>query len=161
MKFWLCLIALSFSFSVEASSRSVAEEVSDFALLDSRGKEYRLRRTSARAVVLFFTANGCPVAEKSFEKLKALQKTFDAEGVQIWLVDSNTADDRRSLRRQMERFKLTTLPLLQDETQGVAAMLEVKRTATCVAIETKNWSVFYRGALDDQLFEGGSKPAPT
>src|SRR5688572_15438444 len=99
MKFWLSLIALFFSLSVEASSRPVAQEVSDFALLDSRGKQYRLRRTSARAVVLFFTANGCPVAEKSFEKLKELQKKFDGDGVQIWLVDSNTADDRRSLRR--------------------------------------------------------------
>ena len=161
MKFWLLLIAFVFSLPLNASKRSNAEEVSDFAMLDSRGKEYRLRRTSARAVVLFFTASGCPVAEQSYEKLKALQKKFDAEGVQIWLVDSNTADDRRALRRIMERFKLTTLPLLQDETQGVAAMLNVKRTATAIAIGTKDWTIFYRGALDDQNVEGATKPAPT
>lgn len=161
MKFWFLLVALVLCLPVQASKRSAAEEVSDFALLDSRGKEYRLRRTNARAVVLFFTANGCPVAEKSFGKLKALQKKFDAEGVQIWLVDSNTADDRQALRKQMERFGLTTLPLLQDETQGVAGMLGVKRTATAIAIGTKDWTVFYRGALDDQEVEGATKPAAT
>jgi peroxiredoxin len=161
MKFWFLLFALMLAGSAQASKHPAVEEVSDFALLDSRGREYRLRRTQARAVVLFFTATGCPVVEQSFERLKQLQKKFDRDGVQIWLVDANTADDRGSLRKQMERFKLTTMPILQDETQGVASMLGVKRTATAVAIETKNWTVFYRGAMDDQMVEGATKPAPT
>lgn len=138
---------------------AAVEETPDFALLDFRGREYRLRRTDAKAVVLFFTATGCPVAEQSFERLKALQKKYERDGVRVWLVDSNTADDRASLRRQAEQFRLVNLPLLQDETQGVAAMLGVKRTGTVVAIETGDWSVFYRGAIDDQMVEGAQKPA--
>lgn len=161
MRFWLLLALLLIAPVAEAAKRPSAAEVPDFALLDARGKEYRLRRTKAKAVVLFFTANGCPVAEQSFERLKALRKKYDREGIQFWLVDSNTADDRASLRRQVERFKLLGLPLLQDETQGVAAMLNVKRTATVVAIETVDWTVFYQGALDDQLAEGATKPAPS
>ena len=139
---------------------AAVEETPDFALLDYRGKEFRLRRTDAKAVVLFFTATGCPVAEQSFERIKALQKKYDRNGVRIWLVDSNTADDREALQKQIQQFKLMGLPILQDETQGVAAMLGVKRTATVVAIETEHWGVFYRGAIDDRMVEGAQKPEP-
>jgi hypothetical protein len=45
-----------------------------------------------------------------------------------------------------------------DETQGVAAMLGVKRTGTVVAIETAKYRVIYQGAIDDQLVEGAQKP---
>ena len=31
--------------------------------------------------------------------------------------------------------------------------------AEAVAINTTNWTIFYRGAIDDQLTEGATKPA--
>src|SRR5712691_3853486 len=90
MKFWVLLIAAVLSAPLSrAAKHPAAEEISDFALLDQSGREHRLRRTDAKVVVLFFTANGCPVAEQSFDRLKALQKRFDHDGVRIWLVDSN------------------------------------------------------------------------
>src|SRR6478609_8858013 len=148
MKCWLLIAwALLAPFCSLAKTAAV-DETPDFALLDCRGREFRLRRTDAKAIVLFFTATGCPVAEQSFERLKALQKKYDRNGVRIWLIDSNTADDRAALQKQAGQFKLFGLPLLQDETQGVASMLGVKRTATVIAIETEHWGVFYRGALD-------------
>jgi peroxiredoxin len=162
MKFWLPLIACFLFAPLLSSGKTVrVDETPDFALLDFRGREYRLRRTDAKAVVLFFTATGCPVAEQSFARLKALQKKYDREGIRLWLIDSNTADDRAALQKQAQEFRLTNLPLLQDETQGVAAMLGVKRTGTVIAIETRNWSVFYRGAIDDQMVEGAQKPQAT
>src|SRR3954468_12702067 len=122
MKFgWLIVVAILCGPISYAAKRLSAEETPDFALLDFRGKEFRLRRTDAKVVVLFFTATGCPVAEQSFGRLKALQKKYDHDGVRVWLVDSNTADDRESLGRQVQQFKLMGMPLLLDETQGVAA----------------------------------------
>jgi peroxiredoxin len=161
MKFcWLLIAGILLGYEA-AAKPSAVDETPDFALLDFRGREYRLRRTDAKAVVLFFTATGCPVAEQSFARLKALQKKYDREGIRIWLIDSNTADDRAALQKQAQEFRLTNLPLLQDETQGVAEMLGVKRTGTIVAIETEHWSVFYRGAIDDQMVEGAQKPQAT
>src|SRR5262249_39562218 len=76
--------------------------------------------------------------------------------------DSNSADDRESIAKEAGEFHFgNRLPVLMDETQGVAAMLGVKRTGTAVCIETKGWSVFYQGAIDDQLVEGTEKPNPT
>src|SRR5256885_11940528 len=45
--------------------------------------------------------------------------------------------------------------------RSLALALGVQRTAEVVAIGTKDWTVFYRGAIDDQLAEGAEKPQPT
>src|ERR1044072_1385856 len=110
MKFWLLIAAILFAPFLQAAKHPTVEETPDFALLDYRGKEFRLRRTDAKVVVLFFTATGCPVAEQSFERLKALQKKYDRNGVRLWLIDSNTADDRAALQKQAQDFKLFGLP---------------------------------------------------
>ncbi len=138
-----------------------ADEVINFSLLDFTGRYYELRRADTRVVVLFFTENGCPVARQSIEKLKALRKRYADQDVAIWMVDANFQDDRASIEKEAEDFKVGTLPVLIDDTQEVAKMLHVKRSAETLCIDTSNSVVFYRGALDDQLVEGARKPAPT
>jgi hypothetical protein len=46
---------------------------------------------------------------------------------------------------------------LMDESQALARTLGVKRTCETIAIATTNWTIFYRGAIDDQLTEGAKK----
>jgi peroxiredoxin len=140
--------------------RARAEEIMNFSLLDYKGRYYELRRTEARAVVLFFTGNGCPVARQSIEKLKALRKRYAGKGVAIWMINANTQDDRESIEHEAEEFKEEPLPVLIDDTQQIARLLDVKRTAETLCIDTSDWTVFYHGALDDQLVEGAQKPKP-
>lgn len=134
------------------------KEVPDFAMLDTRGHYYQLRRNDARVVVLFFTTNGCPVARQSISRLRKLQEEFAEQGARVWMVNSNSGDDRGSIREEAREFHYGPLPVLMDETQGVAALLGVQRTGTAVCIETKGYTVIYQGAIDDQLVEGGQKP---
>jgi len=143
--------------------RAVApqQEVLDFMLLDQRGRAHELKRIGGTAVVLFFTANDCPVARLSASKLLALQERFEKKGVRFLLVNANTADDRRSILSESYRLRIQDLPILKDEAQALARHLDVHRTGETVAISAKNWSVFYRGAIDDQLVEGAQKPEPT
>lgn len=157
------LAAFLLGLSVLGSYASAAKpkEVPDFAMLDFRGKFHHLRRTDAKVVVLFFTANECPIARQSIKRLRNIQDEFAEAGARVWLVNSSTADDRKSIQKEAEEFHVGSLPILIDETQGVAAMLDVKRTGTTVCIETKNWTVIYQGAIDDQLVEGAQKPQPT
>jgi peroxiredoxin len=131
----------------------------NFALLDHKGRFHELRRADARAVVLYFTGNGCPIARQSYEKLKALRKQFLDQGVVFWLINANSADDRASIEKEAREFKVSPLPVLKDDSQGVARLLGVKRTGEAIAIRTKDWAVFYRGAIDDQFVEGAKKPA--
>ena len=136
-------------------------EVINFSLLDYNGKYYELRRADAKVVVLFFTGNGCPIARQCISKLRALRSKFSSQGVVFWMINANAQDDRQSIAEEASEFKVGSLPILMDQTQGVAEMLGVKRTAEAIAINTKDWTIFYHGAIDDQLVEGAQKPKPT
>ena len=137
------------------------KEVLNFALLDHKGVMYELRRSHAKAVVLFFTANECPIARQSATKLRKLRDAYRARGVDVLMVNSSPADDRKSIVREMTELRAYHLPVLKDDTQGLARHLGVRRTGETIVINTKDWSILYRGAIDDQMVEGAQKPAPT
>ena len=137
------------------------KEVLNFAMLDHRGRFHELRRVDGKAVVLFFTANECPIARQCASKLRKLREAYATRGVEVFMVNSAPGDDRKSIAREMTDLHAFYLPVLKDDTQGVARHLGVRRTGETIAISTKDWSVFYRGAIDDQMVEGSQKPAPT
>jgi peroxiredoxin len=144
-----------------AASTLPAQEVPNFLLLDHRGKAHELHRAEGKAVVLFFTGNGCPIARQSIPKLRELRRKFADQGVTVWMVNTYSQDDRASIRREAEQFRVGSLPVLMDPAQGLALSLNVQRTCEAIALNTKDWTVFYRGAIDDQLAEGAKKPEPT
>src|SRR5262249_42236562 len=49
------------------------------------------------------------------------------------------------------------LPILLDSNQLVTSSLGVRRTAEAIAIGTSDWSIFYRGALDNRLGDGSEQ----
>ena len=153
----LFLLALG-TFISPASAVESPKEVMNFALMDHHGDLHELRRTGGKAVVLFFTANGCPVARQNASKVRALRERYADRGISVFMVNSSAGDDRKSISKEMAELKIWHVPVLQDENQGVARHLGVSRTAETIAISTKDWSVFYRGALDDQMVEGAQKP---
>jgi len=155
---WFAIVALCLG---SAGTIARAAEVANFALYDQRGRLYELRRTDSRAVVLFFTANGCPIARQSAAKLDRMRDAYAARGIDVLLVNSSSGDDRQSIVKEMRELRTPYLPVLKDDTQGLARHLHATRTGEAVAINTKDWTVFYRGALDDQAVEGAQKPAPT
>src|SRR5258706_7947263 len=130
----------------------------NFSLLDYHGRYHELRRSDARVVVLFFTANGCPIARQSISKIRALRSKFAKQGVVFWMIDSNSGDDRESIAEEAREFGVGSIPILMDEAQALARTLGIKRTAEAVAIATTNLTIFYRGVIDDQLSEGAQKP---
>ena len=136
-------------------------EVPNFALLDIHGRYHELHRAETRAVVLFFTGNGCPVARQCLHKIAALSDKFPEKDAAFWVVDSIDDDDRESIYKEARELHVERiLPFLKDDTQGVARALGVHRTGTAVVISTKDNRVVYSGAVDDQVTEGASKPEP-
>ncbi|MBM3846701.1 MAG: redoxin domain-containing protein [Verrucomicrobia bacterium] len=163
MRFVLALLlATVLTRSVSTSAETAQpKEVSNFALIDHQGKLRELKRSNAKAVVLFFTANGCPVVRQNASKISRLREAFQTRGVDFWMVNSSSADDRREISKEAGELRVWQVPVLKDDTQGLARHLGVRRTAEAIAISTKDWTVFYRGALDDQMAEGAGKPQPT
>src|ERR1043166_9059315 len=143
--------------SEPSQSPSAAGEVPNFAMIDHHGRLHELRRVGGRAVVLFFTANDCPVARQSASKIKALREKFAERGVSLFMVNSTLAEDRKSSSKEAAELGVWHVPVLRDDTQGLARHLRVKRTGETIAISTADWTVFYRGAIDDQMVEGRSE----
>lgn len=157
----LALTALLLARATFADQAAVPEAstaaVDDFTLLDQHGHAHQLRRPhGARAVVLMIAGNGCPIVRQNAAKLKTLRDQFPK--VRFWMLNPNAQDDRATILAEANEFDIS-LPILKDETQMVARSLGVERTAEVIAIDTKNWSVFYRGALDDQMVQGAVKAA--
>ncbi len=123
----------------------------DFHLLDQSGRSHFLhRQTKSKAVVLIATANGCPVIKEAIPRIKALRDRFGKEGVLFWMIDSNPQDDRNSIAAEASSLGID-VPILTDDVQLVASELGLARTCEVVCISTADWSIIYRGAIDDQL----------
>ncbi len=150
----LCLLAPVWAWA--APGRAVP----DFSLLDLHGRNVELDRAGSRAVVLFFTGVGCPIARKSTPKLKALADRFGREGVAFWVVNTYSEDSAKEAAREAYELGLHTLPYLRDPNQGLALALGVERTAEVVVIGMKDRKVVYQGAIDDQYGEGAERPEP-
>ena len=162
---WLILAlagALSVSLMAEDRSSNAPRpggdvKVEDFSLPDHAETTRALyRQGDARAVVLVFASTGCPIVQKSIPKLKALREEFESQGVVFWLINSNAQDDLESIREEAGDFKID-FPILRDQSQAVARLLGVTRTAEAICIRPGSWTVFYRGAIDDQLGYGTEK----
>lgn len=142
-----------------APSAFAAKEVPNFMLLDDAGKAHEFHRADGKVAVLFFTGVGCPVARKSAPKLQALQQKFGKD-VSILVIDSEAPGDIPAVQKEKTELGFANVPVLMDSHQALALALGVDRTAEVVAVDTKEWNVIYRGAIDDQLTEGAEKPAP-
>jgi hypothetical protein len=150
-------LALCLGASISASAKP--PEAPNFNLLDLSGRNRELHRVETRAVVLFFTGNGCPIARQSISKLKKLQNRFSKD-VTFWVVNTYANDSLSDSRKEYEDFHIRPLTYLRDPEQGLALALGIERTAEVVAVNTSDWSVFYHGAIDDQLSEGAQRSEP-
>lgn len=137
--------------------KTSSDNVDNFRLLDHEGKSHELyRQTQTPVVVLIVGGNGCPIVRQSVSTVKALREKFADKKVVFWLLNANSQDDAASILEEAREFKMD-LPVLKDTFQLVARSLAVTRTAEAIAISTKDWKIFYRGAIDDRLGYGTQK----
>ncbi|MFM8980747.1 MAG: redoxin domain-containing protein [Planctomycetia bacterium] len=136
------------------------DSIKDIRLPALDGKELALSDyRTAPALVLCWTAPGCPVAEVLAPRIKSLAEAFSARGVVFLGVCSDAGTPlERLVAKQAEHG--WSFPVLRDEA-GVLAQRVGARTTTTVVLLDRNRRIRYRGALDDQYGVTGRKPAPT
>jgi peroxiredoxin/mono/diheme cytochrome c family protein len=152
------ILTLTLLLLLSALPTAAARSLPNFNLLDVRETNHELYRAPGRAVVLFFTGTGCPIARKCSPKLRALQNTFQSQGVHFWIINSYPEESPRDIRKEIMELGLRTMTYLLDSNQAVAMAYRVDRTAEVIAINTQTWEPFYRGAIDEQFAEGSEKP---
>lgn len=150
--------AMGATFYFIQRNESIAEQaetglgaVSDFALLDHKGRFHQLYRyRDAKAVVLYTHGVACPIVRNSVRTLRQLREKYAEKGVVFLLLNANPQDDRESLRKEAALLDVD-MPILKDDTQLVTEGLDVARTGEAIVLDTEHWTIRYRGPIDDRL----------
>lgn len=111
----------------------------------------------AKALVIVFTCNHCPVAKAYQDRLIALQKDYQDKGVQIVAicVNKGRADNLEAMKKRAADAGFN-FPYLYDETQKSGK----DYGATCtphVFVLDKDHKLAYTGAIDDNMKAGDVK----
>src|SRR5439155_1892400 len=132
----------------------VPQAADNFGLVDHQGKWrelfYYVNATNTKAFVLVFTGNGCARAHDYIPTLNALRTSFSSRGVVFWMIDANQQDNRSNIVVEANAWSIG-MPILHDRAQVVARIYGATKTPEAVCIGKPDWSVFYRGAVDDRL----------
>ena len=105
----------------------------------------------AKAVVVVFTCNHCPVATAYQERLVALQKDYKDKGVQVIAicVNKGPADDLDAMKKRAESAGFN-FPYLYDPTQQVGRDYGATCTPHAFVLD-KDRKLAYMGAIDDDM----------
>ena len=135
-------------------------KVDNFMLVDAQNMEAHelYRMADDKAIVLVSTGVGCPIARAMTPALKALRDKYAAQGVEMFLVDSNLQDGRDAILKEAKDFDID-IPILMDSNQLVGEALGVTRTAEVFVVTPKTWKVAYHGPVNDASDYGIQKAA--
>lgn len=136
--------------STEVTFNSLGE-VSDFSLIDHQGISHQFSYyNDKRAMVLFVHGNGCPIVRNSITDLHKLQRKFSTDGIQFFMINSNLQDKVKEVKEEAEDFNIP-FPILMDDQQLVANMLNLHVTAEALLIDMKTKQIIYRGPVSDRV----------
>jgi hypothetical protein len=140
------------------AASAIPARVDNFMLADAQKLEahelYRL--ADAKAIVLVSTGVGCPIARSMTPALKALRDKFAAQGVEMFLIDSNLQDGRQQIADEAKEYGID-IPILMDSNQLVGEALGVTRTMEVFVVNPKTWQVVYHGPVNDAADYGVQK----
>ena len=122
-----------------------------------------LAPAGARAVVLFFAASDCPIANRYIPELQRLGKQFEPRGVRVWFVYPNPGDDAKVVRAHNVEFAITESTAL-DTRQTLTRMAQITVTPEAAIFVPQGTGLHevYRGRIDDRyLALGTERPQAT
>jgi peroxiredoxin len=133
---------------------AIGDKAPDFMLF---GVDYRYhtleRHKDAKAIVLVFTCNHCPVATEYEDPLIALAKAYQPKGVQFLAINANPADKVAAdgFPQMIERAKEKDFPYpyVYDETQQVSRAYGATHTPHIFVLGPER-TVVYMGAVDNR-----------
>ncbi|GAB1265764.1 hypothetical protein NBRC116493_01660 [Aurantivibrio infirmus] len=147
----LSIFAALFALALPTLALEPGDHIENFKLMDQMEKSHELYSFANKKIVVLLThGNGCPIARNANHTYKALREKYAAKGVEFLMLNANIQDNLKSIAKESSEFDID-FPILIDETQAIAKALGVERTADAYVIDTSDWTIKYRGALDDRL----------
>ncbi|MCB1684618.1 MAG: cytochrome c, partial [Pseudomonadales bacterium] len=121
-----------------------APRVDNFLLLDHRGNAQELYyQTDVAAVMIMAHSSRCAAADSSaYQRLAA---DWADRSVRFFMLNADPADNRAVLTNAAGD---SSIPILEDDAQIIARGLDFKQAGETVIVDTADWSLVYRGPLD-------------
>lgn len=139
---------------IQSNMLALGTEAPEFSLLDTvSGKKVTLSELQSDvATVIAFICNHCPFVHHINEKLVAIAKKYQAEGVKFIAISSNDIEYYPQDGPQMMKIVAEKLqynfPYLYDETQEVAKAFMAECTPDFFVFDNK-LKLKYRGRFDE------------
>lgn len=106
----------------------------------------------ARALLIVFTCNHCPVAEAYEDRLVAIDRDYRSEGVRLVAINPNDAErypsDSLAAMKERAAAKGFGFPYLQDASQEVAKAYQAMCTPDPFVFDGER-KLVYNGRIDD------------
>jgi peroxiredoxin len=128
----------------------IGDEMPPFSLPATSGETIDASALKERVIVVVFTCNHCPYAQKEELGLIELQKNFAEQQVRFVLISSNDADaypdDNFDAMRDRAEEKQYPFPYCQDATQQVAKAFGALCTPHVFVFDSKR-RLAYKGGV--------------
>jgi mono/diheme cytochrome c family protein len=109
----------------------------------------------AKAVVLAFMTNECPLAQRYLGKLVEMEKTLGPQGVRFVMVNVGPGESIMDVAQHALDYG-AHFPAVKDVTGECIKALGITRTPEIVVLDSER-TVRYRGRVDDQYRLGGAR----
>jgi len=157
MKTWLAACALAFvaipTSSVFADGVEVGAKAPAWVDLEGVDSERHSLADleKAKAVVVVFTCNHCPVAKAYEERLIELQKDYSDKGVEVVAINVNNGKaDKLPAMKERAKEKEFTFAYLYDPSQEIGREYGATVTPHAFLLDGER-NVVYVGAIDDSM----------
>ncbi|MGH8555912.1 MAG: redoxin domain-containing protein [Methylococcales bacterium] len=125
--------------------------VGDFALLDQFGKFHRLSDYADRKAIVLYSHNpDCPAGEHAIAALNALRQQFSPDSTAFLVIDAATKVSGSERTKKSAAMDSAELPVLRDDSQLVTESLGILRSGEALLVDPLNWTLRYRGPIDDR-----------
>jgi peroxiredoxin len=150
----LTALAVASAAEPPATATGQAARSIDVARIDlvdvTTGRTSTLRALAgAKATLVFFTSNECPVAVAYEQELAARTAGLVERGVAVVAVSATASDTREAIRRHRAASKLP-YAIYRDVGSRLAVALDATRTSE-VALLAPDGRVLYQGRIDDRV----------
>lgn len=109
--------------------------------------------------VVCFLGTQCPLAKLYAVRLETMAADYADRGVRFVGVNSNCQDSLDDVRHYVQQFKLS-FPVVKDFRNVVADQFMAQRTPEAFVLDDQ-FTVRYRGRIDDQYLPGVTQPKAT
>jgi hypothetical protein len=145
-------------FVLVLASNCAASITTDSYGVDLDGRPVSLTRSSALAIVLFFTASDCPIASRYEPEMQRLERKFSSAGIEFWWVYPNPGDTADVIRRHQSQF-IASSRVIRDTQQSLTQNAHATVTPEAAIFIPANGTLreVYHGRIDDRYISFGQE----